>query len=134
MAIKYLAGNRIQGLSTDRQTSATATINFTKHFAMSDCSSYSSTESSTFPSNGGSFGSDQVNCYFSFASFEITEPKFLPGITFFALFFILSIVSCIFQTPIIAEAAIHLCPAQPDMEATISLDAISLLASGKTIK
>ena len=72
MAIKYLAGNRIQGLSTDRQTSATATINFTKHFAMSDCSSYSSTESSTFPSNGGSFGSDQVNCYFSFATFDTT--------------------------------------------------------------
>ena len=73
MAIKYLAGNRIQGLSTDRQTSATATINFTKHFAMSDCSSYSSTESSTFPSNGGSFGSDQVNCYFSFATFDTTS-------------------------------------------------------------
>ena len=44
----------------------------------------------------------------SFASFEITEPKFLPGFTFFALFFILSIVYCIFPTPIIAEAAIHL--------------------------
>ena len=59
MAIKYLAGNRIQGLSTDRQTSSTATINFTKHFAMSDCSSYSSY--SSHPSTSDSSYSEEYN-------------------------------------------------------------------------
>src|SRR4030088_426022 len=32
------------------------------------------------------------------------------------------------------DAAMHLCPAQPDMEATTLLDVISLSASGMTIK
>ena len=73
MAVKFLASKRITGLSTDRESSSTATINFSKHFAMTDCSSYSSTESSTFPSNGGSFGSDGSNCYFDCTTFDTTS-------------------------------------------------------------
>lgn len=73
MAIKYLASKRITGLSTDRLSSSTATINFSKHFSMRDCSSYAATDENSFPTNGGSFGSDGSNCYFDCTTFDTTS-------------------------------------------------------------
>ena len=70
----------------------------------------------------------------SLAANDITEPKLSPGIIVLDTSHNLSIICCTPPTATMADAAIHLCPAHPDIDAAILVAAISRCASGRTIK